>query len=521
MRSIYFSEQHEMFRQQVRKFVETEIAPNADEWERNQRIPRSAWKRLGEEGLLGILFPEELGGGGADIFYALAFLEELPRSRMGGFCAAVGVQQFIATGALHKRGSAALKDQFLKPSITGDKVGAICITEPDTGSDVAAIRTTAVREGESWVINGAKTWITNGVHGDFYVIAAKTAPDAGAGGISLIAADASSPGIRTNKLRKMGWHSSDTGEIHFEDLKVPISNLIGGENRGFYYLMETFALERLVSAAIAIGGSAVALEETLGYMASRKAFGKPLSAFQALRHRLADLATELAAARQLVYHTAWLVSEGQPAVRESSMSKLLATELNKRIVDECLQFYGGFGYSEEYPMARFYRDARVSTIVAGTSEIMREIIAKTDIDGLAFSVPSEEPASDAGEAPVSQQRRARAAEGAVTVPATIAELFATIPARLRPEKVEGWSARVHFDFRSGSKWTVVVENGSCAVSEGLEGKPTCVVSTDEETYLGIETGRVRAESAFFEGKVTVSNLNEMMRFLKAFRRIGG
>jgi alkylation response protein AidB-like acyl-CoA dehydrogenase/putative sterol carrier protein len=518
MRSIYFSEQHEMFRQQVRKFVETEIAPNADEWERVQRTPRSAWKRLGEEGLLGILFPEELGGGGADLFYALAFLEELPRSRMGGFCAAVSVQEFIATGALWKRGSRELKDRYLRPSITGDKVGAICITEPDTGSDVAAIRTAAVRDGDFWVINGAKTWITNGVHGDFYVIAAKTAPDAGAGGISLIAADASLPGIRTNKLKKLGWHSSDTAEIQFEDLRVPVPNLIGHENRGFYYLMETFAIERLVTAAISIGGSILALEETLAYMNSRKAFGRPIKSFQALRHRLADLSSELEAVRQLVYHTAWLVEQGEPAVRESSMSKLLSTELNKRLVDECLQFFGGYGFSEEYPMARFYRDARVSTIVAGTSEIMREIIAKTDIDGLSFAVPPDEPATE-GEQAVSAAPpiRSTATPRPGKLQESVAELFQTVPQRLRAEKVEGWSTRFHFDFRGSSKWTVVIRDGACTVAEGLDGEASCVVSATEETYLAIETGKENAESAFLQGKVSVSNLNEMKKFLRAFR----
>ncbi|MFP5500868.1 MAG: acyl-CoA dehydrogenase family protein, partial [Candidatus Sericytochromatia bacterium] len=238
--------------------------------------------------------------------------------------------------------------------------------------------------GDHYVINGAKTWITNGVYGDFYVVAAKTAPEAGSGGISLIIVDADAPGVSATKLRKMGWHSSDTAEIAFENVRVPASNLVGMENMGFYYIMETFGIERLSCAITSIGSCDFILEETLKYMKDREAFGRPITKFQALRHRLADLFTELEAARQLVYHTAWLFEHGENPVREASMAKMMASELQKKIADECLQFHGGFGYTEEYVIERFYRDARVGTIVAGTSEIMREIIAKVDIDGLVF-----------------------------------------------------------------------------------------------------------------------------------------
>ncbi len=386
MRSIHFGDEHEQFRQSVRRFVTQEVAPHAADWEQARRIPRGIWRRMAELGFLGILHPEELGGAGASLFHALAFLEELPRSRMGGFCAAVSVQQFIATGAIVRRGSAELKRKYVVPSIAGEKVGAIAISEPDAGSDVAALRTSVARDGDAWVLNGAKTWITNGVEGDFFVVAARSGRNAGAGGISLLAIDSDTPGIRASRLRKMGWHSSDTAEIVFDEVRVPSGSLIGRENHGFRTIMETFALERLVTAAIAIGSSTVALEEARAYMEKRSAFGRPLTRFQALRHRLADLSTELEAARQLVYHTAWLLENGEPAVRESSMSKLFATELNKRLADECLQFFGGFGYVEEYPMERIFRDARASTIVAGTSEIMREIIAKTDVDGVRYGL---------------------------------------------------------------------------------------------------------------------------------------
>ena len=385
MHSVYLTEEHTLFRQAVRTFVESQFAPHAEAWEAQRRIPREAWLAMGDMGFLGLLHPPELGGGGADIFFALIFLEEMARSRMGGLSAAVAVQQFIAPGALAHHGSSAQRDKYLRASITGHAVGALCISEPDTGSDVAAIRTTAVREGDGWLINGAKTWITNGVYGDFHVVACKTDRDAGARGISLIVVDADTPGVSASKLNKMGWHASDTAEVVFERVWVPGENLIGEENRGFGYIMETFALERLVTAATALGGCDLALEDTLRYMNEREAFGRSLNQFQALRHRVADLFVEVEATRQLVYHTGWLHQQGFPAVTESSMAKLKATELQKRVSDECLQFFGGYGYVEEYPMARFYRDARVGTIVAGTTEIMREIIARAVMDRRSFA----------------------------------------------------------------------------------------------------------------------------------------
>lgn len=530
MRSIYFNEEHEQFRRTVRQFVEAEVAPHADEWEASRRIPREVFRKMGEMGFLGVLFPEELGGSGGDVFHALAFLEEIPRSRMGGFCAAVSVQEFIATGALHRRGSNALKQRYLVPSIEGRKVGAICISEPDTGSDVAAIRTSAVRDGADWVINGAKTWITNGVEGDFYVVACKTDRDAGAGGISLIAMDSDLPGIRASRLRKMGWHSSDTAEIVFEDVRVPAANLIGQVDRGFYYIMETFALERLVAAAISVGACVFGLEETTRYMESRRAFGRPIVKFQALRHRMADLFAELESVRQLVYHAGWLWQQGLPAVRECAMAKLLATELNKKVADEGLQFFGGFGYVEEYPMERFYRDARVSTIVAGTSEIMREIIAKTDLDGVSFGGEADEEteevapeAAEVVEVPEAAGARPLAAPPSPAAPAplptTLAELFEALPSRLRPEKTEGWASRFHFRFKGSAtpEWTVVVDGPRCSVERGLAGTADCVVTTTEAVYLGIETGRQNPQTAFLTGKVKVSNLVAMTRYIKAFR----
>jgi alkylation response protein AidB-like acyl-CoA dehydrogenase len=273
-----------------------------------------------------------------------------------------------------------LKRQYLGPSVEGRAIGALAITEPDTGSDVAAIRTTAVRDGDAYVINGAKTFITNGADGDFLTLAVRTG-GAGAGGISLLVVDTDTEGVRvSSRLAKLGWHASDTAELVFEDARVPADHLIGRENTGFAQLMESFALERLCSASTAVGGAVLALELAREHLAGRHAFGRSLARFQALRHRFAQLQAEVEAARQLSYHTAWLLERGEAAMCESAMAKLICTELGKRVADECLQFFGGYGFMEEYPIARMWRDARGGTITAGTSEIMREIVARATMD---------------------------------------------------------------------------------------------------------------------------------------------
>jgi acyl-CoA dehydrogenase len=381
MPSIYFTADHDTFRASVRRFLEKEVAPHAEEWEAARKIPREIFQRMGELGFLGLTVPAEHGGAGGDVFDALVFLEELPRSRMGGFCAAVSVQQFMATQHVYRWGSDELKHRYLEPSVAGKAVGALAVTEPDAGSDVSALRTRAEKRGDHYLLNGSKIFITNGAYGNFFTVAAKTAPEHGVGGLSLLVVDAAAPGVRVaRRLEKIGWHASDTAELAFEDVKVPLDRLVGEENMGFYYLMEAFQLERLCGAAIGVGSAQLCIDETLPYMRERKAFGRPLTKFQTLTHRLADLSTEVQAARQLTYHAAWLLQHGHAAVRECSMAKLFATEISKRVADECLQCFGGFGLMEEYPMARFYRDVRAGTIVAGTSEIMREIIARILVD---------------------------------------------------------------------------------------------------------------------------------------------
>lgn len=521
MHSVYFTPEHQEFRRQVSRLMETEVAPRADDWEAAGRIDRAIWRRMGELGFLGITFEEAYGGSEADLFFAMAFLEELPRSRLGGFCAAVSVQQFMATQHIYKFGSQELKERYLTPSIQGRKVGALAITEPDTGSDVAAIRTRAEKRGDQWVINGAKTFITNGADGDFLTVACKTDPKAGVGGVSLIVVDHDTPGLTvTKRLKKMGWHCGDTAELSFEDVSVPEANLVGQENQGFYYIMEAFQLERLTGAAIGVGSAAMCLEETLPYLNQRTTFGKPLSSYQALTHRLADLAAEVEASRQLTYHAAWLMQNGHNCVAECTMAKLHASELAVRVADACLQCFGGYGFMEEYPMARFYRDVRVGTIVAGTSEIMREILARLMTEAGAQAHPAR---SAPGEPlPQSTSGQASAEDAPPAAEPTVSELFESLPRRFRPEKAEGISAVFHFELAGDEpgEWTVRMADGACQVEPGHAGDPDCLVQMDQDTYLGIETGRLNPQTAFMGGKIKVSDIGKMMTFIQAFRPLG-
>lgn len=385
-KSQYFNEDHELFRQSVRRFIEKEIVPHTEEWETERRIPVSIFKRMGELGFLGLLYSEEYGGVNADFWFSVVFLEELARCGMGGFATAVSVHQFMAINHISKAGSAELKHNYLMPAILGEKVAALGITEPNTGSDVSAIQTTAVREGNEFIVNGSKTFISNGTYGDFITLAVKTKPDAGQAqnGISLLVVDLEAEGVSRTKLNKMGWHSSDTAEIKFDEVRVPVENLIGVENFGFYYLMESLQLERLVASIMAVSGAQWALDQTLHYLNEREAFGRKIGKFQAIRHKIADIATEIEVAREFVYSTCWKFTQGEVAVKECSMAKLFTGEMQKRIVDSCLQFFGGYGYMEDYPICRAYRDVRVGTIAGGTSEIMREIISKIVVDAVGY-----------------------------------------------------------------------------------------------------------------------------------------
>ena len=384
MLSQYFNQDHQLFRQSVRQFIDKEVTPHAEEWEAARQIPKSIFKRMGDLGYLGINFPEEYGGTNVDLWYSVVFLEEIVRSTMGGFSTAVSVHQYMAVNHIAKIGSAFLKEKYLIPAILGEKIASLGISEPNAGSDVSAILTTAIREGDEYVINGSKTFITNGTYGDFITLTCKTNPSAGANGVSLIMVDLGAEGVSRTKLNKMGWHSSDTAEIRFDNVRVPVSHLVGQENAGFYYLMESLQLERLVAAIMAVAGAEMSLDLTIQYLHERETFGRPIAKYQAIRHKMAEMATEVDVAREFVYSTCWKFVAGEVVVKECSMAKLFTSELAKRVADGCLQFFGGFGYIEDYPICRIYRDARVGTIAGGTSEIMKEIIGKIVVDGAAY-----------------------------------------------------------------------------------------------------------------------------------------
>lgn len=534
MSSIYFTEEHELFRQSVRQFIETEVVPRANEWEEKQQIDKAIWKRMGDLGFLGINFPEEYGGTNADFFNTVVLLEEVARCTMGGFAAAHGVHQYMATAHLLKAGSAELKKKYLPKAITGEAWGSLAISEPNAGSDVAAIKTTAVRHGDEYIINGSKTFITNGYYGDFVTLACKTAPEQGMSGISLIMVDQGIQGFKTNKLKKMGWHSSDTAELFFDNVRVPVSNLIGEENKGFYYIMESFQLERLVAGIGGVSGAQHCLELTLKYIAEREAFGRPIKKFQVLRHKLVDLATEIEAARQLVYQAAWLFSKGEMAVKECSMIKLLATELGKKVADECLQCFGGYGYMEEYTIARMYRDARVGTIVGGTSEIMKEILAKIVIDDVQYKSaygnksvvgspqsvvrsPTENKVSNL-KSQISNQNSNNQKSNKME---KASEIIKSLPERFKADKAVGVNTRFHFEIEgeTGGHFTAIVVDGVCTVEEGLNGEAKCVVRAKATDYEDVELGRTNPQMAVMMGKIKISNLGEMMGFVNYFKRL--
>ena len=537
MASIYFNEEHELFRQSVRQFIETEVVPSANEWEEKQQVDKAIWKRMGDLGFLGINFPEEYGGTAADFFYSIVLMEEMARCTMGGFAAAHGVHQFMATAHLLKAGSAELKKKYLPKAISGEAWGSLAISEPNAGSDVAAIKTTAVRQGDEYIINGSKTFITNGFYGDFVTLACKTAPEQGMSGISLIIVDQNIPGFKTNKLKKMGWHSSDTAELFFDNVRVPASNIIGEENKGFYYIMESFQLERLVAGIGGVAGAQHCLEITLKYIAEREAFGRPIKKFQVLRHKLVDLATEIEAARQLAYQAAWLFSKGEMAVKECSMIKLLATELGKKTADECLQCFGGYGYMEEYTIARMYRDARVGTIVGGTSEIMKEILAKIVIDDVqyksAYGSTSHKPQVNSNKPQVTSQIENKVSNLNTQISnlttnnqtsnnmEKASEIIKSLPQRLKADKVAGVSTVFHFDIEgeTGGQFTAKLDNGVCTVEDGLNGEAKCIVRAKATDYEDVELGRTNPQMAVMMGKIKISNLGEMMGFVNYFTRL--
>ncbi len=381
MESMYFTEEHQLFRNSLRDFLQKEVVPHIEKWEKTGTIERFIWNKFGEMGFLGISYPEKYGGLDLDIFYMIILLEELQRVNSGGFAAAIWAHTYLAMTHLNAEGSEAIKEKYLSASIAGDMIGCLCITEPFGGSDVAGMRTTAVKKGDSYVINGSKTFITNGIYSDYLIVAAKTNPELGNKGISIFLIDRETPGVSATKLDKLGWRASDTGEIAFDNVTIPASNLMGEENKGFPYIMQHFALERLIMGVNAHARTQYALEYTLEYMSNREAFGKTIDRFQALRHKIADHYTELELCKTFNYNVAFRLDKGEYVVKEATMSKLKSTKVADDAIYDCLQFLGGYGYMEEYPLARLLRDSRLGPIGGGTSEILREIIAKMVIDG--------------------------------------------------------------------------------------------------------------------------------------------
>ncbi len=380
MTSMYFTEEHHLFRKSLQDFLKKEVVPHIDDWEKSGEIDKAVWLKFGEMGFFGINYPEAYGGLDLDLFYTVILLEELQKINSGGFAAAVWAHVYLAMTHLNAEGDEAIKQKYLAPSITGEKIGCLCITEPFGGSDVAGMRTTAVKKGDTYVINGSKTFITNGVSSDYLIIAAKTTPELGNKGISIFIIDRDTPGVSATKLDKLGWRASDTGEIAFDEVTIPASNLMGEENKGFAYIMQHFALERLIMGINAHARAEYALEYALQYMSERTAFGKTIDKFQALRHTFCDLHADLEVNKTYNYAVANALNKGEYVVKEATISKLKSTKMADEVIYQCLQFLGGYGYMEEYPMARLFRDSRLGPIGGGTSEILREIIAKIIID---------------------------------------------------------------------------------------------------------------------------------------------
>ncbi|MEM0987664.1 MAG: acyl-CoA dehydrogenase family protein [Pseudomonadota bacterium] len=378
MESIYFSDEHEAFRDQVRRFVVEEIRPNIDAWEEAGEIPRHVFRRMGELGFLGVRYGARHGGAEMDVFGSVVLAEELGRSGISGFAASTLVHAEMASPHLHRYGSAAQKDRWMPGIIRGETVTAIGVTEPGAGSDVAGLQTRAERRGNGWLLNGAKMYITNGVLADLYFIAARTDPEAKPSqGLSIFMVEKGTPGFRAaQKLDKMGWRCSDTAELVLEDVELTADALLGEEGRGFYQIMDNFQNERLVMGAFATGEAERALEITLDHVKTRQAFGAPLWDKQAVRLKLADCATRIQANKALVHHTAWLDAQGRDCVREVSMIKINAAEMLQHVVWECLQLHGGSGYMRGMEIERLYRDARIQAIGGGATEVMLEEVAK-------------------------------------------------------------------------------------------------------------------------------------------------
>lgn len=371
----YFDDTHRMVRDTVRSFVQREILPYVNDWEEAGEFPRELYKKAAEAGILGIGAPEQWGGSGEDVFMKVAACEEMVRCTSGGVGASLGSLD-IGLPPVWKWGSEALQAKVVPPVLAGDKIAALAVTEPGGGSDVANLRTRAVRDGDHYVVNGSKTFITSGVRADYYTVAVRTG-DPGFGGISLLLVEKDTPGFTVGrKLKKMGWWASDTAELFFEDCRVPAENLIGAENGGFFCIMSNFQMERLILAVTANMTAQVALDEAMAYAREREAFGRPIAGFQVTRHKLAEMATQVAVSREFTYRVAARLANGEDCVLEVSMAKNQATQCADRVTWDAVQIFGGAGYMRGTVVERLFRDNRILSIGGGTYEIMNEVIAK-------------------------------------------------------------------------------------------------------------------------------------------------
>lgn len=505
------TEEHHQFRRTFRDFLDKEVLPNIEEWEEKGQLPKDIFLKFGEMGFFGLTQEEKYGGSNLDFWYDVIFIEEVAKCISGGFSASISAHPYLSMSHIQHEGSEYIKEKYLPKAMTGEWHGALAITEPHAGSDVAGIKTTAVREGNEYVINGSKCFITNGVSADYIVVACKT-KDTGSSGISMIIVDTDTPGLSRNNLKKLGWKASDTAELAFDNVRVPVENLLGEENKGFYYIMQRFELERLTLALGAIASCEWALEYTQQYMSERKAFGRTINKFQVLRHRIAQMHAELQAVKTFTYQTCRMYTDKIYCVKEASMCKLLATELSDKVAYQCLQMFGGYGYMEEYKIARFFRDSRLGTIGGGSSEIMLEIISKMVIDDVSYS----------------SQKSVDSSQLSVH---SIEDIFQTLPSRLKKEKAKDVELNVLFEFENDLKFSVSIKDSQLTVNRQpsttnaqpstVNRQPSTVnliITTTTETYIGVETGKINPQEAFMTGKIKVSDLGVMMKFGGLFKK---
>ncbi len=488
MSDYYFSEEHNIFRDSLRAFLQKEVVPYIDQWEEERRIPRSIWKKMGEQGFLGLGYPEAYGGSNLDFFFDVIFCEETSKVYSGGFSITQAVVQYMSSTYIAKHGSDTLKKKYLPGIISGDLISSIAITEPSAGSDVMNIKTTAVLEGDHYVINGSKTFITNAVYGDFIVAVVKTDPEAGPAGVSLVVIDRDAEGVTATKLKKLGWHGSDTAELAFDNVRVPKENLIGEAGKGFYYLMGGLQTERLVGAVMGYAACESAMAYTMQYMSERHAFNRPLKKFQVLRHRIAQMAAEVESCKQFVLYCCRLNNDEKYAVKECSMAKLLATELSDKVMTQCLQMFGGYGYMEEYKIARMFRDSRVGTIGGGSSEIMREIIAKMVMDEVSYQSATEaENKSDKNSIPKNN---------------TDMKLDAILEQISQKAQAAGpLGNTLKFDF--GDEQLYIDGSGEQNEVSTKNDEAACLVNTSFEDFIAMTKGELNPMSAVMTGKVKI------------------